>query len=171
MHSCLLYLNDNELLPSVQSAYRQFFSTETAVLRVVTDILAALDRGQISLLGMFDLSAAFDTVDHSILLRRLEISFGIWGSALEWFSSYLTGRSQQVLFIMLWLCLCFLIMCAAGFSAGPSVVLLYTSDLVELVRSFGLLAHAYADDLQVYCHMNVGSERSCCNDSEIVLIL
>ena len=83
-------------LPSVQSAYRQFFSTETAVLMVVTDILAALDRGQISLLGMFDLSAAFDTVDHSILLRRLEISFGIRGSALECFSSYLTGRSQQV---------------------------------------------------------------------------
>ena len=65
-------------------------------LGVVTDILAALDRGQISLLGMFDLSAAFDTVDHSILLRRLEISFGIRGAALGWFSSYLTGRSQQV---------------------------------------------------------------------------
>ena len=92
----LLYLNDNELLPSVQSAYRQFFSTETAVLKVVTDILATLDRGQKSLLGMFDLSAAFDTVDHSILLRRMEISFGIRGAALEWFSSYLTGRSQQV---------------------------------------------------------------------------
>ena len=45
---------------------------------------------------MFDLSAAFDTVDHFILLRRLEISFGIRGAALEWFSSYLTGRSQQV---------------------------------------------------------------------------
>ena len=62
------------------------FSTETAVLKVVTDILAALDRGQISLLGMFDLSAAFDTVDHSILLRRLENRFGIRGAALEWFS-------------------------------------------------------------------------------------
>ena len=64
-----------------------FFSNETAVLKVVTDILAALDRGQISLFGMFDLSAAFDTVDHSILLRRMEISFGIRGAALEWFSS------------------------------------------------------------------------------------
>ena len=91
----LLYLNDNKLLPSVQSAYRQFFSTETAVLKGVTDILlAALDRGQISLLGMFDLSAAFDTVDHSILFMQLEISFGIRGTALEWFS-YLTGRSQS----------------------------------------------------------------------------
>ena len=46
-----------------------------------------------------------------------------------------------------------------GSVLGPVLFLLYTSDLVELVRSFGLLAHAYADDLQVYCHMNVGSEQ------------
>ena len=85
MNCCLQF---NPLIAS-------FFSTETAFLKVVTDILAALDRGQISLLGMFDLSAAFDTVDHSILLRRLEICFGIRGAALEWFSSYLTGGSQQ----------------------------------------------------------------------------
>ena len=92
----LIYLNENELLPSVQSAYRQFFSTETAVLKVVTDVLTAMDRRQITLLGMFDLSAAFDTVDHAILLRRLEVSFGIRGVALNWFASYLSGRSQQV---------------------------------------------------------------------------
>ena len=156
----LLFLNDNELLPSVQSAYRQFFSTETAVLKVVTDILAALDRGQISLLGMFDLSAAFDTVDHSILLRRMEISFGIRGAALEWFSSYLTGRSQQVSVHNVMAMSVFLDYgVPQGSVLGPVLFLLYTSDLVELVRSFGLLAHAYADDLQVYCHMNVGSEQ------------
>ena len=63
MNCCLQF---NSLIGS-------FFSTETAVLKVVTGILAASDRGQISLLGMFDLSAAFDTVDHSILLARLEI--------------------------------------------------------------------------------------------------
>ena len=78
MHAQLLmYLNENELLPSVQSAYRQFFSTETAVLKVVSDVSTAMDRGQITLLGMFDLSAAFDTVDHAILLKRLDVSFGI----------------------------------------------------------------------------------------------
>ena len=92
----LMYLNENELLPSVQSAYRQFFSTETAVLKVVSDVLTAMDRGQITLLGMFDLSAAFDTVDHAILLKRLDVSFGIRGNALNWFASYLSGRSQQV---------------------------------------------------------------------------
>ena len=75
----LLYLNDKNCCLQVPIRLSAVFSTETAVLRVVTDILAALDRGQISLLGMFDLSAAFDTVDHSILLRRLEISFGITG--------------------------------------------------------------------------------------------
>ena len=73
-----------------------FFTTKTAVLKVVTDVLTAMDRGQITLLGMFDLSAAFDTVDHTILLRLLEVSFGIRGVALKWFASYLFGRSQQV---------------------------------------------------------------------------
>ena len=85
----LLYINKNEYCCRLSAV----FSTEIAVLKVVTDILAVLNRGQISLLGMFYLSAAFDTVDHSILLRRLEISFGIRGAALEWFSSFLTGRS------------------------------------------------------------------------------
>ena len=109
---------------------------------------------------MFDLSAAFDTVDHSILLRRLEISFGIRGAALEWFSSYLTGRSQQVSVHNVMAMSVFLDYgLPQGSVLGPVLFLLYTSDLVELVRSFGLLAHAYADDLQVYCHMNVGSEQ------------
>ena len=58
--------------------------------------MTAMDRGQITLLGMFDLSAAFDTVDHAILLKRLDVSFGIRGNALNWFASYLSGRSQQV---------------------------------------------------------------------------
>ena len=150
----LIYLNDNELLLSVQ-----FYSTKTAVLRVVTDTLAALDRRQISLLGMFDLSAAFDTIDHSILLRWLEISFGIRGAVLEWFPSYFTGSQQvsvhNIMVISVFLDYGML----QGSVLGPVLFLLYNSDFVELVRCFGLLAHAYADDLQVYCHMNVGSEQ------------
>ena len=95
-YSCNMYLNENELLPSVQSAYRQFFSTETAVLKVVSDILTAMDRGQITLLDMFDLSASFDTINHAILLKQLDVSFGFPGNALNWFVSYLSGRSQKV---------------------------------------------------------------------------
>ena len=78
MHdNLLMYLNEHELLPSVQFAYRQFFSTETAVLKVISDVLSAMDRGQITLLGMLDLSAAFDTVDPAILLKRLDVDFSI----------------------------------------------------------------------------------------------
>ena len=136
-----------ELLPSVQSAYRQFFSTEAAVLKVVTDVLTAMDRGPITLLGMFDLIAAFDTVDHAILLRRLEVSFGIRGVALNWFASYLSGRSQQVsVHDMLALSTFLEYGMPQGSVLRPVLFLMYTADLVSLVRTFGLFAHAYADD-------------------------
>ena len=90
------HMTDNELFPVLQSAYRKGHSTETALLRVVNDILSNMNKQHVSILVLLDLSAAFDTVDHAILLRRLETSFGITDAALAWFSSYLSGRSQCV---------------------------------------------------------------------------
>ena len=90
------YLNTERLLPELQSAYRAFHSTETAVLKVMADILLVLDRGDIAFLTLLDLSAAFDTVDHATLLKRMEISYGLKGTLLDWFQSYLTGRKQSV---------------------------------------------------------------------------
>lgn len=75
----------NDLFPEFQSTYRKGNSTQTALLKVHNDIL-------------LDLRAAFDTIDHGTLLRRLETSFGIEGNALEWFSWYLSNRSQRVAF-------------------------------------------------------------------------
>jgi len=67
------HLNAARLLPDLQSAYPAYHSTETAVLKVLADILRALDTGDVAMLTLLNLSAAFDTVDHATLLRRLEV--------------------------------------------------------------------------------------------------
>ena len=81
---------------SFQSAYRIFHSTETTLLKIHNDLILAMDRGEVTSLILLDLSAAFDTVDHSILLTRLQNWFGLDGLSLDWFSSYLSLRSQAV---------------------------------------------------------------------------
>ena len=100
---------------------------------------------------LLDLSAAFDTVNHSSLLSRLKNSFGITGTVLQWFHSYLSGRSQFVeindtkssvrdLTVGV----------QQGSVLGPILYLLYTAPLAEIVRSHGLDYHFYADDTQLY---------------------
>jgi hypothetical protein len=88
------YLNMNNLHVSMQSAYKKFHSCETALLRVKNDVLQAIDN-RVAIL-LLDLSAAFDTVDHHILINRPRTKFGICGKALSWFKSYLSDRSQFV---------------------------------------------------------------------------
>jgi len=84
-------------MPSQQSAYRQHHSTETAVLKVYNDLLMAADSGLVFALCLLDLTAAFDTVDHDLLLR-LERQFGLRGVTLLCFRSYLSSRSYRVWF-------------------------------------------------------------------------
>ena len=68
----------------LQSAYRVGLSTGTALLKVQNDILLGMDRQHVTLLVLLDFSAAFDTVDHQVLLRRLEVTYGITGTAFQW---------------------------------------------------------------------------------------
>ena len=88
------YLKSADILPQLQSGFRSGHSTMTAVLRVLSDIMTAVDGGDVAALVLLDLSAAFDTVDHNILCRRLQTSFGLTGSVLRWFTTYLHGRTQ-----------------------------------------------------------------------------
>ena len=83
------HLKENNFLEENQSAYRKYRSTETALLDVTSSLLDQADGGQVSAPTLLDLSAAFDTLDHCILLRRLETTFGVCGMALKWFDSYI----------------------------------------------------------------------------------
>jgi len=81
------YLETNGLLPLLQTAYRSHHSTETALLKVLSDILTAIDDKKVTLLALLDLSAAFDCVDHDILLFRLQSRFGLDSAVLAWMRS------------------------------------------------------------------------------------
>ena len=76
----------NNLYPKMQSAYRSNHSTETALLRVHNDLLRALDERREVVIVLLDLSTAFDTIDHTIFLNRLESYYGLSKSALSWFA-------------------------------------------------------------------------------------
>jgi len=84
------------MLGATQSAYRQFHSTESAVLKVYNDLLLTADSGLVSALCLLDLTAAFNTVDHDLLLLRLERQFGFCGAVLQWFRSNLSDRSFRL---------------------------------------------------------------------------
>ncbi|MDF4280558.1 reverse transcriptase family protein [Vibrio parahaemolyticus] len=90
------FLHDNNLFEEFQSGFRVHHSTETALVKITNDLLIASDKGLASVLVLLDLSAAFDTTDHQILLQRLDHLIGLKGSALSWFKSYLSDRFQFV---------------------------------------------------------------------------
>ncbi len=144
------YTRINCLNELFQSAYSEFHSTETALTRVHNDIMLAMDNQKVVLLLLLDLSAAFDTVDHEIMLSRLEHRFGVKGTALAWFRSYLTGRSQSVLIQGTHSAeqvLKFGV--PQGSVLGPILFCAYTAPLGTLLGLQGTDYHFYADDSQI----------------------
>jgi len=86
----LLHLDKHKLLPNLQSAYRAHHSTETAMLKVLSDILMAIDKGDLAMLVMLDLSAAFDSVDQSISRSY----FADYTSPTDWTVPYSSGSRR-----------------------------------------------------------------------------
>jgi hypothetical protein len=132
------------------SANRQGYSTETALLKVTNDVYEAIDSRQSVIPVALDQSAAFDCIDHEVLLSRLEHTFGLTGAALAWVKSYFSSRTAFVKFgpntsdtatISTGI--------PQGSSLGPVLFPLYISPLSEMIESFGVHHHQYADDTQL----------------------
>ncbi len=139
-----------------QSAYRRAHSTETALNRIVNDILSAMDRKKITVVSLFDFSAAFDTIDHTILLERLATNYNITATALLWLKSYLTDR-QQAVYIGDHHSSMFTVARGVpqGSVLGPVLFAMYTVPLHHIVTSHGLTGHFYADDTQIVASCDV----------------
>ena len=148
----MCYVDSHNLLPANQSAYRNFHSTETALLKVFNDILLAVDKGDEAVLLLLDFSAAFDTLDHTVLLQRLAKDYSITGTVLQWIESYLQDRTQKV--IINGTCSApSILSCGVpqGSVIGPLLFLLYTGPLAKIITSHQGVNYAmYADDTQIY---------------------
>ena len=159
-----LHINSSHTSNDYQSAYRKFHSTETALLKIHNDILSSMDDGRVTALTLLDLSAVFDTIDHTILLRRLGYWFGVSGKALDSFKSYFTGRRQM---IKLGNCLSSRSDLSFGVPHGsvhgPLLFTLYTTPLSSLISGHAIPHHLYADDGQMYVSFSSGDSAAALN--------
>ena len=145
------HVKKHDLYPSLQSAYRKNHSTETALLKVTNDILMEMNSQHAVLLVLLDLNAAFDTVVDSVLLRRLQASFGISEVPLDWFKSYLSARTLRVSIPgalsgslpLDW-------GVPQGSCLGPLLYIIYSSKLFNIIERHLPNSHCYADDSQIY---------------------
>ena len=145
------YINKEGLSNFNQSAYKRLHFTETALLKIQNDIAASMDSGKAVAFTLLDLSAAFDTIDHSILFNCLKDWFGVDGTVLMWIKSYLTSHRQKVKLGNSFLYAFSLPYgVPQGSVLGPLLFTLYTTPHSHIISSFNVTDHLYANDTQIY---------------------
>ena len=175
LQQLLACLTEHKLICPSKSAYRPRHSTETTLLKATNDILLALDFGNVSFQTLLDLSAAFDTIDHCILLDRLQHMYGISGTALSWFSSYLTNRTQSVIVddhISQVSSLPYGV--PQGSVLGPVLFILHTKPIFDLIQCNKIESQSFADDTQLQVSVPpsniqsaISSPETCLSDIQI----
>ena len=152
LHQLQNHMEVNKLTFKLQSAFKKMHSCETALLKIYNDILTELGPNQHSMMLFLDFSSAFDTVNHKILLKKLEHQFNIKGSALNWFKSYLENRKFKVKVNNHFSdCMDIGHGVPQGSVLGPALFSNYTQELHLITDSYGLNVHMFADDIQIYC--------------------
>ena len=150
-----VHLESNGIIPALQSAYRRNHLTETAMLKICNEALLAADNGMVTLVVLLDYSAAFDTVDHTIVLDILERRCGLTGEALP--ATFTVVRTLWPLVVPLLrqftLTACGL---PQGSSHGPLKFVVYAADLHTLTSRHNVRLHSFADDTQLYKHTRIG---------------
>jgi len=144
-----------------QSAYwqlRQGHLTEAVLLDVLDSVHTAADSKEVTFLIGLDLSAAFDTVCHSTLTKRLQTEFGVSGTALSWIQSYLQDRTQFVKLGQHRSSETTLeVGVPQGYRSGPLLFAVYCSPVADVIASHGIRCHQYADDTQLHLAMRVNN--------------
>ena len=145
------HIENSAIIDEFQPAYKCGHSTETALLRVYSDIVTTIGKANGSFLVLLDLSAAFDTIDHSNLFDILEKYVGITGDALQFIKSYFSDRSQSTRIESIMSDIVHII-CGLpqGSVLGPLKFCIQLLPLEEILRYHGIGYHIYADDTQLY---------------------
>ena len=141
------YLSKNELLSKCQSGFRHFHSTTTSLLDAANEWYANMDQGNLNSVVFVDLSKAFDTVNHSILLKKRS-HYGLHAETLKWFNSYLTERRQQSL-VNGYLSSAKTINCGVPQDSilGPLLFLIFINDLPNCLKHSN--PKMFADDTNI----------------------
>ena len=166
------HIEEHLLSNHVLSAYKRFHSTETALLKIHNDIICNMDNGKVTALTLLDLSAAFDTIDHSTLLERLHVHFDTSGTVFQWFKSYISNRQKRVHIDGSLSCPQYLrFVVPQGSVLGPFLFCLYTTSISQMINTHNVSHHMYADDTQVYIelsqsdtHKSISSLSDCLTD-------